>query len=112
MDDNNEPNKQIEKEKENKDGEVSEEIEEENEEIEESEENESEENEENENEEEEVENVNIPIKRIRDDYFLRPLKVNPKPTRKLFGDEWRYPDSLFTDPLIEPYDPADHSDYE
>jgi hypothetical protein len=61
MSDNNQPDKQIEKEKENKDGE------------------ESEESDEEEDEEEEDEgNFNIPIQRDLTDYFLHPRKPKPK----------------------------------
>jgi uncharacterized membrane protein YdbT with pleckstrin-like domain len=70
MSDNNEPDKQIENEKENKDGEVSEKSEE----IEETEETEeNEENEENENEEEDFTNPS----RKKEDYYLRPRKAKP-----------------------------------
>jgi hypothetical protein len=84
MSDNNEPNKQIEKEKENKDGEESEESEE------------TEENEENENEDEVVEREVIDftkLSRTIEDYYLPPRKAKPKFTRKLYGDEWQYPDN-------------------
>jgi hypothetical protein len=50
--------------------------------------------------------------RTIEDYYLRPCEAKPERTRKLYGDEWRYPDSLFTEPSTEPYDPADHSDFE
>jgi hypothetical protein len=105
MSDNNQPDKQIEKEKENKDGEVSKESEE-------TEENE--ENEENENEEEEVEREVIDFTKPSrtKEYFLRPRNEKLKPSRKLYGDEWGYPDSLFTEPSTQPYDPVDQSDFE
>jgi hypothetical protein len=100
MSDNNQPDKRIEKKKENKDDEDSEE---------------SEESEENENEEEVVEkekiDFHIPL-RDKEDYSLHPRKPKLEPTRKLYGDEWRYPVSLFTEPSTEPYDPTDHSDFE
>jgi hypothetical protein len=103
MSDNNESDKQIEKEKEKKDGEISEESEE------------NVENEENESEEEEIEKEVIdftkPSRKI-EDYLLRPHDRRLEFNKKLYGDEWRYPDSLFTDPPTEPYDPADHSDFE
>jgi hypothetical protein len=86
MSDNNQPDKQIEKEKENKDGEVSEESEE-SEESEKSEENEGSQ----ESEEEEVEKVNIPIKRKKEDYSFRSHNTRLEPTRKLYGDEWQFP---------------------
>jgi hypothetical protein len=95
MSENNQPNKQIENEKDNKDGEESEESEE-SEEIEKSEENkESEENEENENEEEEKEKIdfNIPL-RDKTDYSFRPRKLKPEPAPKIYGDEWRFRDNV------------------
>jgi hypothetical protein len=52
------------------------------------------------------------LSRTIEDYYLRPRKAKPEPTGKLYGDEWRYFYSLFTDPPTEPYDPADHSDFE
>jgi hypothetical protein len=85
MSDNNQPDKQIEKEKENKDCEVSEE---------------SEESEENESEEEVVEreviDFNRPL-RTKEDYFLRPRKPGLKPSRKIYGEDSRYSDTMSTE---------------
>jgi hypothetical protein len=82
MSDNNQPDKQIEKEKENKDGE-------DNEESEETEENE--ENVENDSEEEVVEREVIDFNkpsRTKEDYFFRIRKPKLEPTRKIYGEEW------------------------
>jgi hypothetical protein len=93
MSDNNQPDKQIEKEKENKDCED----------IEESEE--GEEIEENESEEEVIEREVIDFtkpKRKIEDYFLRPRHIpGLEPTRKIYSEDWRYPDNV-SDELSDP----------
>jgi hypothetical protein len=43
----------------------------------------------------EEKDFNIPIKRDITDYSLHPRKPKLEPTRKIYGDDWRYPDNEY-----------------